>query len=912
VESTGDNITQINRALSDEVTARSVFPKKSILANGIRVAASDGSAVYRFEVPENFLFDPSLTVQCAIGSKLRFSFPGVIAEVHHQFVFFLLPLDIGETVAEMTCEWNPSEETELLSARYDALQQNDIVARLFNRDFSDNTRSTSKEPIFPSTFTESQRVAVKKSIGRRISIIIGERKRGKTGVAASLLLTALREGKRVLYITPSSAGLHDCMQEVVSLNPVVAEESIAAVAPGIRLLSPLPMPSYTIKGSDQGVQSEGLKKLIRMIAAEYDYDRVDALINRRDEKLRQIENASSEAEEVKVRLQRLQSASMLERMKQSISKADVDSVQFQLQDKLSVVERLKQHATTILKEQFKKEAHLPVPLKEKKEIEKLASLQVSFQTVFPSPLAGARCIATTIHEALKTEEAHLGEFDVVCIDDAHALNLAEFFWCASYAREQCFILTDSAEQPPQSVSQLASARQWLQKNYFTFYQQEESDQHQFTIQSLPDTVASELVNPELPQSLFESCLASALHHTAVPEGAKGKIFFINTEDQHPVSAQYLGKKKILPYNEANAKRVVECVKHALVNGSTAQSDILIVTPPSGQTTYLREVLKAHQMNEIEIAALGAIRLCTKRSVIFDTTLAGIDFTLRSLDDKKSGTVRVADTLNTLLSTVREDLYVIADLSHFSTRYKDRCITTLLGIFKSRSENVGNILNGARRFDDLSPEFRKVVLNSTAEEKQSADYKTKLERAKLSALDASKSGAQQSIALAERKLKNDIRSVIQRVLAKREVINIVAQYLEGFPLYRTTAETVKCSLSLRDLDCENENDFKNVMNMWNLLIYETSSAEKIDHPLATKAKVDAKISNDIQDIYMYYHSDLELVVEVGKQKLAQGIQKIFNDCIGRKPVTPADWMNAYLVFLGRMEKYLETVNSRIRA
>jgi len=96
-----------------------------------------------------------------------------------------------------------------------------------------------------------------------------------------------------------------------------------------------------------------------------------------------------------------------------------------------------------------------------------------------------------------------------------------------------------------------------------------------------------------------------------------------------------------------------------------------------------------------------------------------------------------------------------------------------------------------------------------------------------------------------------------------------------------------------------------------LIYETSSAQKIDHPLAMKAKVDAKISSDLQDIYMYYHSDLELVVEVGKHKLAQSIQKIFNDCIGKKPVTPTDWMNAYLVFLGRMEKYLDTVNNQIR-
>jgi ketosteroid isomerase-like protein len=102
-----------------------------------------------------------------------------------------------------------------------------------------------------------------------------------------------------------------------------------------------------------------------------------------------------------------------------------------------------------------------------------------------------------------------------------------------------------------------------------------------------------------------------------------------------------------------------------------------------------------------------------------------------------------------------------------------------------------------------------------------------------------------------------------------------------------------------------------MNMWNLLIYEASDAQKADHPLATKARVDATIASDVQQIYAYYHSDLEFVVEVGKQKLAQSVQQIFNNCIGKKPVTPTDWMKAYLVFLERMEKYLDTVINNIR-
>ncbi len=911
MEPISEYVSEIRQALSDEVKARDVFAKKSILTNGIRVVASENNAVYRFEIPENFLFEPSLSVQCTLGTKLRFSFPAVVADVQHQFVFFLLPFDAGELIAEVTCEWNPSALVGLLSDRYEAMKEKEIVSGLFHRDFSNNTRQATKETIFPSTFTQSQRDAVKNSITRKISIIVGERRCGKTGVAASLIINALREEKRVLYLTSSSESLYECMQEVVSLNPAVAEESIAVIDSGISRLPPLPIPVYGMKGDGLPEQREGLNKLMKIVAAEYEYARVETLIQKVAEKQRQIEEASSESEAARSELLRMQNASMIERMKQRINKSDIDNVQSQLQNKLALVERLKHHASTLTKEQIKKEMQLPVQLKEKKEIEKLASLQVTLQSFFPPSPASKRCIAATVHHALTIEDSKLGEFDIVCIDDAHALNLAEFFWCASHGKEQCFILADIAEQPPQSVSQFASARKWLQKNYFSYYQQHDSDEHRFTIGMLPENTASELTNPELSPSLFESCLAGAVQQTPIPQGVKGKIYCINTADQRSISEQYLGKKKILPYNEANAKRVIECVKHSLMKGSTTQSDILVVVPPSGQATYLRELLRAHQMNDVEIATLGSVRLCTKRSVIFDTTVAGLDFTLRLLDDKKSGAVRVADTLKTLLSTVREDLYVIADISYFNTRYKDRLISKLLALFSSRSESAGNILNAVRRFDDLSPEFRKRVLFATAGEKQSTEYKTKLEQAKPASVDASKLPSQQSTAMAEQRLKKDIPAAILRVLAKRDIINILAQYLEAYPFYKITPETVKYAVSLSELACENENDFKNVMEMWNVMIYETSDSQKTDHPLATKARVDSKIASDIQEIHAYYHSDLELVVELGKQKLAQSIQKIFNDCIGRKPVTTTDWMNAYLVFLGRMEKYLDAVTKQIR-
>jgi len=913
VESFDQYVTAIRAALNEEQKALSALPRTALLTNGVRVTSKPNRAFYRFEIPDNFYIVPGMNVQGSIGSLVRFSFAAVVADVQSQFVYFLFPCDMGEVLPELHCTWNPAELAVTLSGRWSALQPTIIVKKLLTRTFTDNILPAAKEPIFPSSFTPAQRTAVKQSIGRRISVVIGERRRGKTSVAAALVFNALREGKRVLYLASSSRGLYDCVREMLALNPVVVEESVVPADAGLDLQPQLEVDHLTVEGTVDTRDAGGLKKLFSIILAEHEYLRAQSLQKKIIEKQQQVEKADAEAKTAKDELHYLQNASMIERMKQRINKETIDNAQMKLRNKLALVERLNQQVAVLTKEMVKRESSLPVPPKEQREIVKLASVTIPLtgEESFVSAIASKNCLATTVYQALHYSTATLSNFDVVCIDDAHALNLAEFFYCVSLAKERCYLFAAAAEQSPQSVSQIDTARRWLQKNYFSFFQQDDGDRRRFTSSIFPEDVVSELDAPEAAPTMFAASLHRALDNSPLPQGAKGKIYFINTEDQHATSLQYIGKKKILPFNEANAKRATECVKHALLNGATTQSDIMIVTPPSGQTLHLREHLKAHQLSSVEIASLGSLRLCIKRAVIFDLTVAGIDFTLRSLDDKKTGTVKIADTLNTLLSTVSDDLYVVADMSHFRTRYKGRLITTLLETMLGVSENSAAVVTAVRRFDDLSTDLRRKVIFGTAEEKQSREYLSMLQQTRSSTLDAAKSAPQQTVALADKKLKADIRTATLRVLAKRELINTIAQYLEASLLYRSTTETQKFAALLPEHECETENDFKDMMEMWNLLIYETSDTLKPEHPLAVKAKVDAKISSDLRQIHTYYHSDLEMVVEEGKHRLAQSIQKVFNDCIGKKPVTPADWKNAYLIFLNRLGKYLDTVVNQIR-
>lgn len=910
--SLSEHIQAIRHALAEETASLSQLPKSAILTNGRRTTAHKDSTLYRFEITDNYPFVPSMSLQCAVGTAVRFSFTAVVADVQSQFLSLLFPFNAGENIPELHCVWNPAENTAKLQSLWDGITPGPVAASLFERKFPDNTFTASKEPIFPSTFTPSQQQAIRQSMHRRVSFVIGERKRGKTGVAASLVLNGLREGKRVLYIGGSSGSLHGLLKETAEVNPVAVEESFTVYNEGLMLRSEHSAEFFPAASELTQEQRTGLTKLFSIINAEHEYLRIHQLQEKLHEKQQQIAAAGTELQTAKEELNRMQNASMIERMR--TGKKAVEELQNAVREKTALLDRLNQHLIVITKELFKKETAAPVALRDKKTYEAFAStlFPAADHTALHAQALARPCLATVADDALNLPASLLSSFDIICIDDAHTLGLARFFLFAALAKERCFILADVTEQPPQSVNQLDAARMWLQKNYFAYYQNEDSEYYRFMTNLLPYDVVSELVLTEDAVNIFEGVLLAALEQTPVPQGAKGRIFLINTEELRGTSPQYIGKRKILPYNEVSARRTADCVKHALLNGTTTASDILVVAPPSGQTLYLREYLKAHRLGDVEIAPLGSIRLCSKRAVVFDLTVAGIDFTLRALDDKKSGLVHVADTFNTLFSTVTDDLYIVADMAHFRAKYKGRFILTLLETALSVKENEAAILSAARRFDDLSADVRASVIQSTPEEKSRPEYRSKLEQSKPASGDQSRSAGAATVAAADKKLKSDIRLASQRVLARREMINLIAQYFGSFPLYKTTLETQKFAAVLPEYDCENENDFKLVMDMWNLLIYETSDTQKAEHPLFQKAKVDSKVPSDLQQIYSFYHSDLEMVVEEGKHRLAQSIQKIFNDCIGRKPVTPVEWMSAYIVFLNRMAKYLDTILTQIRA
>ena len=66
MDSVNQYLNEIRSVLVEEIGALSQTPRESVLSNGKRIAVRGDSAVYRFEIPENFHFIPPSAGRCMV------------------------------------------------------------------------------------------------------------------------------------------------------------------------------------------------------------------------------------------------------------------------------------------------------------------------------------------------------------------------------------------------------------------------------------------------------------------------------------------------------------------------------------------------------------------------------------------------------------------------------------------------------------------------------------------------------------------------------------------------------------------------------------------------------------------------------------------------------------------------------
>jgi hypothetical protein len=297
--------------------------------------------------------------------------------------------------------------------------------------------------------------------------------------------------------------------------------------------------------------------------------------------------------------------------------------------------------------------------------------------------------------------------------------------------------------------------------------------------------------------------------------------------------------------------------------------------------------------------------------------------MRSLDDKKVGEHKIARLFNTVFSCVGEDLYVIADMSHFKLLYKDRLFTRLLMLLQGQAdEKLPLFVDAAKKFDSLNQNRRNEIFalqrkkSQTVAPAEPEELKKKKEKDDLELEMQIKKIAKQRestpVTTLASTVEQDVFAAVHRVLGWRTDINLLSQFVGGDLIFHNSVTTEETARKLPLNTCENEINFRDVMERWNLLIYEMSGGNKTDMSFLSSKGPEGRVRQDIRSLHAYHSSDVEAAIEEGKKKIAVDVARVFQELLGKnKPGSPTEWSTAYLNFLTRLEAYLNWVSEQVR-
>jgi hypothetical protein len=532
-------------------------------------------------------------------------------------------------------------------------------------------------------------------------------------------------------------------------------------------------------------------------------------------------------------------------------------------------------------------------------------------------------IATGISAALIDPAIRGQQFDLVIVDEAQRVNLPTLAALSTLAREKLIISGDPFEVEPETVLKNDPLEQWLQRDIF-LQVANTTDLHKLFEWSEKNPRWSILMKSQYATApKLSSFMASVLFDEKInvfaPLQAKGKIYFIDTSKVRPFCKQLLGKKTYFPYNELHTKQVVECVKYALVKHDRCAMDIGVILPFIGPTLHTKLQLRIQGIKNVEVGTPQSFCNRQKSAIIFDTTMAGVDYTMSAIDDKKIGEHKIARLFNTVLSCVKDDLYIIADMSHFKFLYQDRLFTRLLLLLQAQADELPSFTEAVRKFDEMDHKERTILFAQSREKLQTAPQTTPA--APKEAVDRelelqmkmmAKQWETKLAANAGTNIERAVYTAVNRVLGWRTDINFVSQFVGGDLIFRNSFATEESVYKLPLDTCENEKHFREVMERWNHLIYEMSGGQKTDLSFFASKGPEARVRQDIHNLRAFYSSEVEAAIEEGKKKVAVEVARVFQELLGKnKPGNPSEWATAYLNFLTRLEAYLSWVSEQIR-
>lgn len=945
----------LRKALQAELNQLITTRRDITLFSGVSVGSFADWFYYRFEIPEDLFLQTIEQASFSIGQSQPLVVKGKIISVDNQFMAVALPMDFGPLLPETKCSWSYEDHIQPMLNLLPTDETTSLMASLLlNPGDAENSHVASFEPQFLSQTPADQSEVVKKILQNHISVLWGPILSGKTHILALLAANYIKAGKRVLFVANANDNVDAMLLKTAEIGQQLGLDLTKSAArigfPSLEHSSQVSTFAFeqhmaALKAEKRKIFQERVMLLqkywqvrIKQSLTEDFNAKVQAMRDRLAELRKQGDQVAKELEAAKEIVQRYQSASVIEKLKKGYTKEELALAQKQLTDKQQAQKRLQSLQQTLTNEIALTESNAPITGEEMqayrlamKRIEELGGFDRVTQAVDEfvmvdeaAQLKWKQFVCTSVWTSLVDPRMRNLQFDLVLVDDAETVYLPALVALATLAKEKFLVAGDPYQLEPESFTKNELAEQWLHRDIFLHVAKTEHLNKLFDWTEQNSQWALRMASHYATTPKLSLFVASVLYDDRisvfVPPTAKGRIYFVDTSDLKSTCKQYIGRKKILPYNELQTKKVIECIKHSLMESGCKAGDIGVILPFSGPTLYAKQQLRMQGMYNIEVGTPQSFRGRRKRAIIFDTTMAGVDYTMKQIDDKKLGEHKIARLFNTIFSCVNEDLYIVADMNHFRGTYKDRLFTRLLMLLQSEAEQKPSFGPAVKKFDDLEWDQRKAIFSSTVGRPSmpgAAVSGTKAEPKKEDAeLDLrmkmlTKQQAGRPV-LGVRNFERETNDAVLRILGLRSDVNLLSQYVGGDLLFRTSLGAEQYVAKLITQFCQSERDFRDISERWNLVIYEMSGGNKTDLSFFSKQAPEARVRHDIRNLQTFYRSEVEAAIEQGKQKIAVEVSKVFQELLGKsQPGNPAEWSTAYLNFLSKLEAYLTWIAEQLR-
>jgi KaiC/GvpD/RAD55 family RecA-like ATPase len=940
----------LSEALQNELDVLTQSPRTVILFSGERIGTFAEQHYYRFEIPEHLVLNHVSRARFSFGTSQPLICDGVMVALENQYLTVALPFDFGSMIPETTCSWDFAPFFKPVIESLATMNSDAVLPQLvLGPGAESNMHAVSFEPVAAPDTPQDQVIALKKIVQNRVSLLWGPIRSGKTRLLAHVAAAYVQAGKRVLFVDTVNARVDDLLLQSIEagkqLGVDCAATAVSLGLPALENFEKLSAISFeqqiaSLKAEKKRSFSERVGLLetywsirIKQILHEEYTGRLNEMRERISEKKKQIEQLTAELGPLKEAVHRIQNASMMDRLKKGFGKDDLAQAQKKLDEKQSAIKRLQSMLTPLTRESLRVEANNPLAGEEQQQfnlalkridelggIEKVQAAVDEYTHVNEESLLDSRkLIGTTLVTALTDPRLQQSQFDMVMVDDAEAIPIPFLVALAKLSREKMVISGDPYQLGPESSSASQAAQQWLRRDIFLHLAATDqlnrlfdfTDQNSQWCILLSSHFAS---TPKLSLFVGSMLFDDKINVFASPK-AKGRIFFVDTSSLHSHAKQYLGRKKILPVNDLQTRKTLELVKHALMESGRTATDVGVILPFAGPTLFTKLQLRMNGIRNIEVGPPSAFRGRRKKAVVFDTVMAGVDHTMRQMDDKKIGEHEIVRLLNTVFSCVDEDLYVLVDVNHLQAVYKDRLLTRFLILLKGQSDPGANFARSAKEFDELDWDKRRHLLSFSGEAlatgsspRQPNALAEDAEFAIQMKLMAKREGVKVE---GGKNYERETFIAVHRLLGLLADVNLLSQYTGGDVLFHQSYATEQAAASLPVTIALSEKEFRSAMELWNLMIYEMSGGHKPDSSYFKNAP-ETRTRSDINALKSFYSTDVDAVIEEGKQKLAVAVSKVFQETLGKpQPGSPQEWAMGYLNFLSKMESYLSWISEQLR-